>query len=785
MYDVKKLDFQARELFKEERALTRLDGWFVFRETVLAFEKEHAELSKERLSAEALCYALERLPLSLSEHAVFAGTERDAFAQSYALINPNFKVSTFNGYCDPTAVFSDVEPNEEFTSERIAAVKAQTEQTPFVQTLKKVYANAETDTKEVAYFIEQVTGHLIPDFKGAIKQGVNALQKELLDKAEKEENPKKKDNFLAFARALDGAKILAKRYKELAVNQAMGATPERKAELSRLIDTLDKVPACGAENLFEAIQSYMLLWQTMNLEQAPNPFAFSVGNADRIFEPYRQKQNLSREEAAGLFKHFLLFFNVGSRSWAISQNIIIGGKDGDGSDLTSETSYALLDAYYSMNFPQPILSVKLHKNTPDKLYKELGKFFFTPGALTPSLFNDDAVFPLLKNHGVESADLPNYSIAGCQEPLIMGKDNGNTTNSWLNLAKILELTLNGGKSLVTGETLDENAKPYENAKELLSTIRERFYEKAEEYIDKMCNAANGASVAVSHLKVPFLSCFMGGANSGVDARDIEQQGTPYNGSGCLIHGLSVVADSFTAIDELLLRHPEKADELVPALQNNFESYGELRKFLLSCPKYGNNHKKADEEAAQIAKRISKSVCARKNYLGNPFRADWSSPTTHLTYGYWVGATPDGREARSMLGYGVDPLFGKAENGLGMRVLSLFQLDFTDFCGGYASHLGLDPKYFKGETHEEKGMEFKQKILAPLFFSSETENAPFYLYVNVTTPEILRKVLKNPKKYAPSGVYIMRIHGTFVNFLDLSPDVQEDIVKRLDLPSTKI
>ena len=55
--------------------------------------------------------------------------------------------------------------------------------------------NAETDKKEVAYFIEQVTGHLIPDFKGAIKHGVNALQKELLDKAEKEENPKKKDNF--------------------------------------------------------------------------------------------------------------------------------------------------------------------------------------------------------------------------------------------------------------------------------------------------------------------------------------------------------------------------------------------------------------------------------------------------------------------------------------------------------------------------------------------------------------------------------------------------------------
>ncbi|NLW12151.1 MAG: hypothetical protein GX028_09075, partial [Clostridiaceae bacterium] len=57
--------------------------------------------------------------------------------------------------------------------------------------------------------------------------------------------------------------------------------------------------------------------------------------------------------------------------------------------------------------------------------------------------------------------------------------------------------------------------------------------------------------------------------------------------------------------------------------------------------------------------------------------------------------------------------------------------------------------------------------------------PFYLYVNITTAETLRKVLANPAKYAPSGVYIMRIHGTFVNFLDLSPAIQQDIIARLD------
>ncbi|MBQ6795282.1 MAG: hypothetical protein IJO83_03960, partial [Clostridia bacterium] len=105
---------------------------------------------------------------------------------------------------------------------------------------------------------------------------------------------------------------------------------------------------------------------------------------------------------------------------------------------------------------------------------------------------------------------------------------------------------------------------------------------------------------------------------------------------------------------------------------------------------------------------------------------------------------------------------------------------------YASHLGIDPKYFKGENNSKKGIEFYHNIVKPLFFNELNEDvSPFYLYVNVTTPETLRKVLANPEKYAPSGVYIMRIHGTFVNFLDLSPEIQQDIITRLDLKSTTI
>lgn len=783
IYSAQKISEMAKALFKEERAIPRLDGWFLARETARRSDEAHPGVSKEMQAAYALAQIVRDLPLSLSDNAVFAGTQRDAFARTYALINPAFQVETFSGYCDPTAIFDDIEPSETFPKARIESLREYTKQGDYVRALTEVYAENEAYTAEVAFFIEQVTGHLIPDFRPALKYGVKKLAEDVRAHMAKETDSEKLDTFEAMLMAMDCAVVLANRYADLAAEQAKTADDERKAHLALLEKTLRKVPAEGADDLFEAMQSYLLLWQCMCLEQAPNPFAFSVGNADRIFEPYRAKCGTSRAETTALFEHFLTFYNVGDRSWAISQNVLLGGKDADGNDLTNESTYAIFDAYYDMNLPQPILSVKLHKNTPDKLYEAMGKFFFTPGCLTPSLFNDDAMFVALGRNGVVKEDLADYSVAGCQEPLIMGKDNANTTNSWFNLPKVLELTLNDGKSLITGAAIGTVCEATD-ALTKLKNIRENFYKNAEHYAELMTKAANGASVALSNLRVPFLSAFMGGIDSGIDARHPSRQGTKYNGSGCLIHGLSVVADSFVAIDKLVEERPEDADKLLDALRNNFEGYEELRDFLAACPKFGNNDDTADSEAVEIANRISDLIASKKNYLGNPFRPDWSSPSTHLLYGYWVGATPDGRAAREQVNYGVDPLFGEAGNGLGFRILSTMKLPFEKFNGGYASHFGIDPKFFPSGDLGEKGLDFKKRITDPLFFNPANDKvSPFYLYVNVTTPEILRKVLANPKKYAPNGVYIMRIHGTFVNFLDLSPAIQQDIIRRLDLGST--
>ena len=119
IYSAEQITAMAKKLFAYERSKKRLDGWFIAKESELAAEEKYNNFDEETKKAYILKDIVSSIPLSISEHNIFVGTQDDSFARSYALINPSFKVEEFSGYCDPTAVFGDIEPNEEFTKERI------------------------------------------------------------------------------------------------------------------------------------------------------------------------------------------------------------------------------------------------------------------------------------------------------------------------------------------------------------------------------------------------------------------------------------------------------------------------------------------------------------------------------------------------------------------------------------------------------------------------------------------------------------------------------------------
>jgi len=774
----KKLTEGVESLRRFKRNQKTVNTWFFVQEIKM---REHKAMLKEGLTpdtsagqAELLCRVVETMPLSIPDGSAVAGSQDVAFSPSYALINPSFKVEEFAGYCDPCAAYSDVAIEDDLTEERVETVKKYWENTDYVKKLYDVYDSYTDYTGEVAFFMEPVTGHTIPDLRPFLKNGISAMKQQALSS--------EIEYGAAMARSLEAVIILAERYRKLALDKAekCGDSGESSRCL-KIAEVLERIPANGASNLHEAIQMFTLLWQIMVLEQAPNPYAFSVGNLDRMLLPYLKETNFN--EAVALVRHLLCFFQVGNRCWAISQNIMVGGRDEQGNDLTDTMTEVVLDAFFQSNDPQPALSVKVHSETPESLYLNMGRFFFLPGHSTPSLFNDDSVFPMLAKQGTADSDLPDYSIAGCQEPLIMGKASLNTTNTWLNLGKLLELVLNDGKSTISGKQIGPTWQElgYDNIDEVFADAEGAFFKLLDIVLFKMEAAGNACTELLGHEKpVPFTSSLMDSFASFRDMRDPENPGVRYNGSGCLIHGLGVVADSLIALKSALEKWT--ADEVRSALATDFEGYGQMKSFMENQPKYANNVSACDSVAVRIASEVCECISSLRNPAGRAYLADWSTPSTHLLYGYWVGATPDGRSARSMLGYGIDPRPEASRSELPERFLSFRKLPFHSMTGGYASHIGICPIDAElGDSPEAKALWMRDRIIKPLFrLGDGVDNAPYYVYFNIDSAEHLRAVLKDPGELAPSGVYIMRIHGTFVNFLDLSPAIQEDIIKRLEV-----
>lgn len=774
----------VEQVRRAKRAQHVMDEWFyveeIRQEEAAQMRGAGGSVDSPAGQAELLCRVVRRMPLSLLPGSALAGTQDGAFSASYALINPSFRVEDFAGYCDPCSIYADLEPAPArgLTRERMQRVRGQLEASEYVRKLQDVYAATGEETQEVVYFVEPVTGHTIPDLRPILRRGIRALQAD----ARRAGTPYAD----ALAAALEAPLILAERYRELALSLAAAMTdPAERLRMQRMAEALARVPAEGARNLHEAVQCFALLWQAMVVEQAPNPYAFSAGNLDRVLQPYYEAGGTSREEAVELVRHLLAFFQVGSRCWAISQNIIVGGRDAAGRDLTCDMTGIVLDAFFATNDPQPALSVKVHAGTPESLYRSLGRFYFTPGHSTPSLFNDDTLLANLRAQGVAEEDLPDYGIAGCQEPLVMGKSSLNTTNTWLNLAKVLELALNDGVSLVTGKRIgpswSELGLPADAAA-VYADLEGAFLRVLDHFLPRMAAAGNACTRLLGELKpVPLCSALMDSFRTLRDLRDPAQPGTRYGGSGCLIHGLSVVADSLHAVERARAAGAAAPDAIRAALQADFAGCDRLQAFLHNQDKFGNNRPEVDAIAVRLAGAVSARVSALRNPMGCAYLADWSTPSTHLLYGYWVGATPDGRRARTMLGYGLDPRPEAVRAELPERFLSAWKLPYLQMTGGYASHLGLHPeRSARAGSLEEKGLWFRDRLVRPLFRHGDgAASSPYYVYFNVDSGKHLRQVLADPAAHAPSGIYIMRIHGTFVNFLDLSPAIQEDIIVRLD------
>ncbi len=613
------------------------------------------------------------------------------------------------------------------------------------------------------------------DFKADIKASIESINfltdPEALDKREE---------LKAMEIAADAIIGFAKRYSE-AAKQLADSEPdsERKNELNRIADICGKVPANAPQNFWEALQYYWFIHLGI-ITELNTWDSFNPGRLDRhLYQFYKrglEDGSLTEEKAKELLQAFWCKFNnqpappkVGvtaqeSNTYTDFCLINLGGVDEFGNDAANELTYIILDVIEEMRLLQPSSMVQISKKNPDRLVKRALKIIKT-GYGQPSLFNTDAIIQELLRQGKSVTDARNGGASGCVETGAFGKESYILTG-YFNLVKILELTLNNGIDPRTGKQL--GLKTGDPA-EFLSyeVLFDAFKKQLNYFIDIKIKGNRIIELLYSKiLPAPFMSILIDDCIK--NGRDYNSGGARYNSSYIQGVGIGSITDSLAAVKyNVFDKHNFSMEELLNALKANYGGFEEIRnEVLYKTPKYGNDNDYADDLLKQIFEVYFESIDGRPNTKGGYYRINLLPTTCHIYFGSVVGATPDGRLAAEPLSEGISPVQGADVFGPTAVIKSASKIDHLR-TGGTLLNQKFTPMFFDNPDGYEKLTQ-----LIRTYFRMDGHHIQF----NVVSAKTLRDAQKHPEKYRD---LIVRVAGYSDYFVDLIPELQEEIIRRTE------
>ncbi len=646
--------------------------------------------------------------------------------------------------------------------------------------LKKRYGKEINEIGKVVKINQKdhAQGHICPNSEKWLKKGPAGIKADA-EKYLKTASSDTKDFYESIIIVMDGVQQFMMRYYNLLVEKAQYETDEEKKDNMLLTaENCKNLSYRPAEDFHEAVQSLWFLFVVLHMES--NASSFSPGRMDMFLYPYYKKDieegKLTEEKALEIIECLWLKFNEivymrNSHSakffagFPIGFNIAVGGQDEKGKDFVNELSFLFLKAQEHLGLPQSNLSVRLHKGTKDDILKEAIKVV-SKGSGMPQFFNDEAVIPAMENLGISEKDARNYAIVGCVELTTQGNNLGWSDSAMFNLNKILELTLNGGKCLLTGEQLAEN-RGYITDYNTFEELKESFRKHLDFFMEKMISACEEVEKAhIDLLPSPFLSSVIDDCmGKGID---VTKGGACYNFSGIQMIQVANLADSLWAVKKLVFDEKRiSKEELLSALKDNFEGHEITRAMLLNrAEKYGNDIDDVDMMGVKWAEYFRNRLNDYRNYRGGLYHTGMYTVSAHVPMGENLGASPDGRFAKEPLADGgMSPVYGRDIKGPTAVLKSVSKLDKTLTSNGGLLNMKFLPEFFKTET----GIDKFAKMMRG-FVDLEIPHIQF----NVVRREDLIAAKKNPEQYR--GLTI-RVAGYTAYFTELSEKLQDEIIAR--------
>ena len=618
----------------------------------------------------------------------------------------------------------------------------------------------------------------------------------------------------------------ANRYAELAKKEAAAChNAERKAELLKIAENCSKVPAKGATSFYEACQSFWFVQQLLQIESSGH--SISPGRFDQYMYPYYKadldKGTLTRAFAQELLDCIWIKLNdlnkcrdaasaEGFAGYSLFQNLIAGGQNKDGVDVTNDLSFMCIQASMHVHLPAPSLSVRVWNGSPHEFLIKAAELTRT-GIGLPAYYNDEVIIPSLVSRGLTLEDAREYNIIGCVEPQKAGKTEGWHDAAFFNMCRPLELVFSNGMD--KGEQISIQTGAVENM-----TTFEEFYNAYKEQmkynISLMVNADNAIDVAhAERCPLPYLSCMVDDCIK--RGKTVQEGGAIYNFTGPQGFGVANMADALFAIKKLVyedkkitlaeykelleLNYGKGLDavslaDLTIQIAANLKAAGKevgekeiagilkqvkaisesedvkargqkLLDMIEEVPKFGNDIPEVDAFARDVAYTYTRPLETFKNPRGGMYQAGLYPVSANVPLGAQTGATPDGRLAHTPVADGVSPSAGKDVKGPTAAANSVSKLDHYIASNGTLFNQKFHPSALNGR----EGLENFVALIRSYF-----DQKGSHMQFNVVSRETLLDAQKNPEQYKH---LVVRVAGYSALFTTLSKSLQDDIINRTE------
>ena len=409
--------------------------------------------------------------------------------------------------------------------------------------------------------------------------------------------------------------------------------------------------------------------------------AMSIGRLSAFFDCYFERDLnagiITEEDAQEIIDQLVLKLRIvrflrtedydqifsGDPYWATWSDAGFGD---DGRHMVTKTSFRLLQTLINLGpSPEPNITIFWDPRLPEG-YKE----FCAHISIETSSIQYESDKQIREQWGDDAA------IACCVSPMAVGKQM-QFFGARVNAAKALLYAINGGRDEVSGKQVVDGYEPIKGDGPLdFDEVWQKYEEMLDWVVGTYVEALN--IIHYCHDKYAYEAIEMALHDSDI-----------VRSMGCGIAGLSIVADSLSAIKYAKV-YPVR-DET--GLIVDYKTEGDF-------PFYGNDDDRADDIAATIVHTVMEKIKAIPMYRNAIPTQSVLTITSNVVYGKATGAFPSGHEAGTPFAPGANPENGADSHGMVASMLSVGKLDYKDALDGISLTNTITPSGL-GRTPEER------------------------------------------------------------------------------------